>query len=137
VFINLCRLKDFILLIFIMNAKYYLSIIFFFVSIITNSQSVYRTPSGTKYHLSTCRMIKNVSHKISYKQAAELGLLPCKICSPRDATAQGFARKTKVGSKEAKGESKTKQCIGQTKKRMRCKHRTRNVNGYCAQHDPK
>lgn len=119
-----------------MKTKFHISVILLFVFITTQAQSVYRTPSGTKYHLSTCRMIKNVSHKISYRQAAELGLLPCKICTPKEVSAQGFASKIRVGSKEAKGESETKQCRGQTKKSTRCKHRTRNVNGYCAQHDP-
>jgi hypothetical protein len=119
-----------------MNTKFYFATIFLFVSISTNSQSVYRTPSGTKYHLSTCRMIKNVSHKISYQQAAELDLSPCKICKPKNVSAQSFANDTKVGAKEAKGISETKQCRGMTKNRARCRHKTRNVNGFCAQHDP-
>jgi hypothetical protein len=123
--------------IFIMKTKFYISVLFLFISITIQAQSVYRTPSGTKYHLSTCRMIKNVSHKISYEQAAELGLLACKICTPKEVSALGFASKIRVGSKEAKGESETQQCRGLTKKSMRCKHLTRNVNGYCAQHDPR
>ena len=102
-----------------MNTKFYFTIIFLFVSIITKSQSVYRTPSGTKYHLSTCHMIKNVSHKISYQQAAELDLSPCKICKPKNVSARSFANGTKVGAKEAKGISETKQCIAVKKNRTR------------------
>ena len=120
-----------------MKTKFYIFILFLFTSLTIRGQSVYRTPSGTKYHLSTCRMIKNVSHKISYEQAAELGLLACKICTPKEVTALSIASKIRVGSKEAQGESATQQCKGLTKKSMRCKHRTRNVNGYCAQHDPR
>ena len=29
------------------------------------AQTVYKTPSGSKYHLASCRMVKNVSSEIS------------------------------------------------------------------------
>ena len=51
------------------------------------SQTVFKTPSGAKYHLSTCRMVKNVSQEITVVEAKELGLTPCKICNPENIYA--------------------------------------------------
>jgi hypothetical protein len=36
-----------------------------------HAQIVYKTPSGSKYHLSNCRMVKNVSQKLSLADAAK------------------------------------------------------------------
>jgi hypothetical protein len=51
----------------------------FLLSISLKAQTVYKTPSGTKYHLPTCRMVKNVSDQITVSEAIALGLQPCKI----------------------------------------------------------
>lgn len=106
-------------------------ILFFFISTAAQCQDVYKTPSGKKYHLETCSMVKNVSEKITLIQAAEKGLEACKICRPAALpVSQNLVDK-------AKGESKTVQCKGLTKKGSRCLHKTSIGDGYCFQHRPK
>ena len=95
------------------------------------AQTVYKTPSGFKYHLSTCRMVKNVSEEISIAKARELGLGPCKICNPENIYGNNAPSVSK-----AQGESNTVQCKGMTKAGTRCKHMTKIGNGYCFQHQP-
>jgi hypothetical protein len=101
------------------------------VSFSLKAQAVYKTPSGKKYHLATCRMVKNVSEKITLFEARELGLEPCKICNPQTLGDSNDS------SNKAQGESTTVQCHGITKAGTRCKHRTSIANGYCFQHQPK
>ena len=57
-------------------------LILLLLSFSAKAQEVYKTPSGAKYHLATCSMVKNVSEKITLAEAAKLGLEPCKICAP-------------------------------------------------------
>ena len=96
----------------------------------TKAQDVYKTPSGAKYHLATCRMVKNVSEKITLAEAAKFGLGPCKICAP--VFVAGAIQKPKT----TQGQSATVQCSGYTKAGKRCKHMTGIGNGYCYQHQP-
>lgn len=109
-----------------------LKILFFLLIPITfNAQSVFKTPSGKKYHLGTCRMLNNVSQEISLSTAVELGLEPCKICNP------GFGNiSTNEPIKHPSGEKNTVQCKAMTKSGMRCRHMTSIANGYCFQHNP-
>jgi hypothetical protein len=95
-----------------------------------HAQDVYKTPSGKKYHLASCRMVENVSEKISIQKAVELGLEPCKICKP------DFLVKQTVTNKKLQGQNTTVQCKGYTKADARCKHMTSIGNGYCYQHQP-
>ena len=104
---------------------------FLFISVATTAQKVYKTPSGAKYHLGSCRMVENVSEEISLERAAELGLTPCKICKPTDYKTLGL-----TSSNTARGQNATVQCKGVTKKGSRCKHMTSIANGYCFQHNP-
>jgi hypothetical protein len=94
------------------------------------AQTVFKTPSGAKYHLATCRMVKNVSEEISVSKAKELGLQPCKICNPQNIYAAGTT------PHKAQGQNVTVQCKGFTKAGSRCKHMTSIANGYCYQHQP-
>lgn len=112
--------------------KYLISILLF-TSLSFYGQTVYRTPSGTKYHLSSCRMVKNVSSGLEVRDALETGLQPCKICNPPRAAIYGIAS----GSKKVNGTNKGNQCLGITKAGTRCKHYTRIGNDYCFQHTPK
>ena len=96
-----------------------------------NAQNVFKTPSGKKYHNSSCHTVKNVSQEITLVEAVNLGLAPCKICKPVNLTQTIFA------PNKAKGEANTVQCRGKTKKGTRCKHMTKIGNGYCFQHVPK
>jgi hypothetical protein len=93
------------------------------------SQAVYKTPSGKKYHLATCHMVKNVSSKIFLAEANELGLTACLICKPASLSPQPFI-------KPVQGTSTTVKCSGLTKAGNRCRHRTSIANGYCYQHQP-
>jgi len=97
----------------------------------SKSQVVYKTPSGTKYHLATCRMVNNVSKQLPLSEAIQAGLDPCKICKPpiQESPIQS-------PRKNAKGQSNTVQCRGVTKAGTRCKHKTSIANGYCFQHNP-
>jgi hypothetical protein len=95
------------------------------------AQTVYKTPSGQKYHLASCHMVKNVSEAIDLKEAIKIGLEPCKICKPATVTTQPII------AKKPQGQGKTTtQCQGYTKAGTRCKHMTSIANGYCYQHQP-
>ena len=74
-------------------------------------------------------MVENVSQAISFDEAAQLGLDPCKICKPEVVKSQG-------NSNTAKGTNLTVQCKGLTKAGTRCKHMTSIANGFCFQHNP-
>ncbi|MCD8340945.1 MAG: hypothetical protein LUC87_02185 [Clostridiales bacterium] len=43
---------------------------------------VYVTESGEKYHLSTCRYVKDGGIALSLAEAKEQGYEPCKVCCP-------------------------------------------------------
>src|SRR5436190_4863383 len=90
------------------------------------SQNVFKTPSGSKYHLYNCRMVKNVSEEITRQQARDLGLQSCKICMPQNIYTSGTTAPHK-----AQGENTTVRCKGYTKSGTRCKHMTSIANGYC------
>lgn len=110
--------------------KFLLLILLFTLQL--HAQNVYKTPSGNKYHLSTCRMVKNVSSSISLQKALEIGLLPCKICSPPVSNAYGLVSKPK----KTNGVNSKNRCKGTTKAGTRCKHYTSIGNDYCYQHLP-
>lgn len=110
----------------------YISLLILFLSINLYSQAVYKTPSGKKYHLRSCRMVKNVSTLLSVGSATSKGLEPCKICKPPQISSQGLL---KVPSK-AKGINNLSRCKGKTKLGRRCKRKTRIGNDYCFQHLP-
>lgn len=95
-----------------------------------SAQTFYKTPSGKKYHLADCHMVKNVSEAITLEQAIKLNLEPCKICKPDQAPVSNKPLK------QPAGQSKTVQCHGLTKAGTRCKHMTSIANGYCFQHQP-
>lgn len=54
----------------------FLVLFLFTVHGIGTAQTVYKTPSGKKYHTATCRYVKNVSHKLSIKEARSNRLGP-------------------------------------------------------------
>lgn len=104
-------------------------IILLLLSLSGKGQTVYKTPSGKKYHLESCRMVNNVSSEITLAEASALGLEPCRICRPKPLLIQGSNHK-------AKGVNRTVQCSGITKKGTRCRRMTSIANGYCFQHNP-
>src|SRR5436190_1506013 len=76
------------------------------LSVSLKAQMVYKTPSGAKYHLGNCRMVKNTSQQINISKAVELGLQPCKICKPPGVPALSSPLN------KANGEAETVQCKG-------------------------
>jgi methylphosphotriester-DNA--protein-cysteine methyltransferase len=100
------------------------------LSVSLKAQTVYKTPSGAKYHLADCRMVKNVSEQITVAEARESGLQPCKICKPVNIYS------STTTSNKAQGQGTSSQCKGMTKSGTRCRHMTRIANGYCFQHQP-
>jgi hypothetical protein len=100
------------------------------ITVSITAQTVFKTPSGQKYHLASCRMVKNVSQEITVAGAKELDLEPCKICNPQNIY-NGAPPPHK-----AQGQNITVQCNGYTKAGNRCKHMTSIANGYCYQHQP-
>ena len=113
-----------------MLKKLIISLIFISISLVANSQTVFKTPSGEMYHLASCRMVKNVSQEITTSEARESGLQPCKICKPQNIYSGSPT------PHKAQGENETVQCNGFTKAGNRCKHKTSIANGYCYQHQP-
>ena len=110
--------------------KFGLIIISILTSIGINAQDIYKTPSGKKYHLSTCRMVENVSKKIlGDEEIGQYNLKPCKICNPPFKT-----QLTPSSHNKAVGEATSVQCKGYTQKGTQCKHKTSLANGYCYQH---
>lgn len=103
------------------------------VSLNFSAQTVYRTPSGSKYHLGSCRMVKNVSAKLSVESAQRNGLLPCGICRPPFRSGFGIMS---APQKKPAGTNAANRCRGITKSGTRCKRNTRIGNDYCFQHLP-
>lgn len=113
--------------------KYLISILLC-LALHLEGQTVYRTPSGAKFHLASCRMVKNVSSGLTIHEALEIGLQPCKICNPVTVSSvYGIVSKPK----KTHGVNKGNQCLGITKAGARCRHYTRIGNDYCFQHGPK
>ena len=103
-----------------------------FLCLHLSGQDLYKTPSGAKYHLASCRMVENVSKKLV--NAGDIGgynLSPCKICKPSQPNT--IVTLYASGNKAA-GESSSQRCKGYTKNGSRCQHMTRIANGYCYQH---
>jgi len=101
-----------------------------------NAQSVYKTPSGNRYHLYECRMVDNVSKKLSLREAAkEYGLSPCKICTPPTYHGQNLNPDRR---NKATGKCTSVRCKGYAKSAGRqCLRYTKMCNGYCFQHNPR
>lgn len=57
-------------------------LIFVLLSVNTFAQTVYKTPSGEKYHAQTCRYVKNVSTAMDISEAQSKGFSACKQCKP-------------------------------------------------------
>lgn len=111
-------------------------VFFTFNSVYGFGQTVYKTPSGNKFHTSTCRFVKNVSNQLSIDQAFAKGLSPCSICKPSTSSSNRISTGgLGIKSNEVKGTSSATQCKGKTKAGARCKRTTKNINGYCFQHE--
>ncbi|MCK0131153.1 DUF5763 domain-containing protein [Flavobacteriaceae bacterium F08102] len=96
------------------------------------AQNIYKTPSGKKYHLSSCRMVENVSKKLIGKSDIQkYHLTPCKICKPKPQNGNRFSSSS---TNKAVGTAESVRCKGITAKGSRCLHKTKLANGFCYQH---
>ena len=112
---------------------YYSIFLILFVSNSLNSQTIYKTPSGAKYHRESCKHVNNVSKALTVSEAVKIGLQPCKVCNPPVSSIQNFV----TPQNKAKGEGQAVRCKAKTKQGTRCKRMTRIANSYCFQHQPK
>ena len=97
------------------------------------AQTVYKTPSGSKYHLAECRMVKNVSSSLTLDKVLRSGLTPCKICRPPFQRTLGIVSVPK----KTPGVNSVNRCSARTKAGTRCKRNTKIGNNFCFQHVPK
>lgn len=108
-----------------------------FLAIVQAQQSdiVYHTPSGTRYHTAKCHMVDNTSNGITRAEALKREMKPCTFCKPDEnkntLEPQVITPIIKPGQKE-----QASQCLGNTLEGVRCKRPTKNANGYCFQHLP-
>ena len=118
--------------------KFWFLFILVCLQVSASGQTVYRTPTGKKYHTAECRSVKNVSHSLSLREAKSLGLEACKFCLSTVGKISSTKRLSLVGTKSATkkpaGTDKGNQCRGTTKKGTRCRHYTRIGNDFCFQH---
>ncbi len=96
--------------------------------------AVYKTPHGKKYHLGSCRMVENVSEKLSKQDIRIHNLGPCSFCHPPIEIGE-HARFVPEDKSVQIGERV--RCNGVTQKGKRCKRHTTLANGHCWQHHPK
>ncbi|MGI6433219.1 MAG: thermonuclease family protein [Sphaerochaetaceae bacterium] len=64
----------------------------FFVVSLLSAQTVFVTPTGTKYHNSWCPTIKQTATELSLVQAGERFYEPCQICQPPVANTKKLYR---------------------------------------------
>ena len=108
-----------------------LFVIYLLTSCNLKSQVVYKTPSGEKYHLASCRMVENVSKKIVDPKITKL--TPCSFCKP--PIKNKLISNLSTSDKSSGRKPITSQCKGIAKSTgKRCKHMTSIGNGYCYQH---
>jgi len=98
----------------------------------TEGQTVYRTPTGKKYHTSS--HYPN-SSPIALSDALKLGLGPCSICKPQPGSNSDTRSDIRIAEpSNTKTSTRSVQCRGTTKAGQRCKRVTTDPSGYCYQH---
>tara|TARA_Y100000815_G_scaffold167337_1_gene151912 strand:+ start:1779 stop:2156 length:378 start_codon:yes stop_codon:yes gene_type:complete len=119
--------------------KNLLSILFLVIGLSCQSQTqeVYITKTGEKYHTENCRYLKTSKIVITLEKALENGYEACKVCNPiRRSNSNIESSRSLISTQASKEPSKSQsvQCSGKTKKGLRCKRITTNSNGRCYQH---
>jgi hypothetical protein len=110
-------------------------ILFVVFSLITFSQTVYVTKSGTKHHTEECKYAKN-GKAIDLKDVSP-SFAPCTLCNASKLTknselGQTSTTKEKIIQKEKTGGGR---CQGTTKKGAQCKRNAKAGSKYCWQHE--
>ncbi len=68
-------------------------ILMLFFVVNANSQTVYITETGKKYHAKNCSLVTSGKKGISLEEAKKKGLNPCKICKIEDIIAEDKKKK--------------------------------------------
>ncbi|MFK7750884.1 MAG: hypothetical protein AB8B65_21015 [Kordia sp.] len=114
-------------------------IVIFLVSSSVISQTVYTTKSGSKYHKSSCKYLKDSRKEFTIKKAESLGFTACEICK---STTKNISSKSVENKERAKSPEKPKtnkrktasQCRGKKKSGERCQNQTKNIDKRCYLH---
>lgn len=116
--------------------RYAITFILFFRLLFPNegvvAQSVYVTPTGSKYHLENCSYARTANQILSISEANSRGYTPCSRCKPTEGKARlDYGQDPNIS---AYGCSSVR-CRGYAKtQNRRCKRMTKNCNQYCFQH---
>ena len=109
------------------------------------------TRTGAKYHVCTCRYLRQGSFEITLAEATKRGYTACSVCKPQQledeeenadnvetaGSSGSNSTPVKTAPRTSGGNERTttsRQCSGITKSGQRCKRMTTAANGRCYQH---
>jgi hypothetical protein len=116
-----------------MKAKIVLVLAGLLLFLKVNSQTVYITNTGEKYHRGTCHYLSKSKNAIELQEAINQGYGACKICKPPQTVSKKAEVKEDKVSKPGNNATSS-QCSATTQKGSRCKRMTTSSNGKCWQH---
>jgi hypothetical protein len=119
----------------VLMKRHLLLFLFILIAFASQAQTVYKTKTGSKYHIQSCSYLKSSFETTVAKAQAE-GLTACSVCRPSAGTtsapSNAYQNDSRVQSTTSS--SGSVQCAGTTKAGARCKRMTTNANGRCYQH---
>lgn len=120
--------------------KHILLFLFILFAVVCQAQTVYKTKTGSKYHVQSCHYLKS-SFETTVAQAEADGLTACSICKPSSGNStvpyNSFKSTGNIqtgSSPSSSASSGSTQCTGTTKAGARCKRMTTSSTGRCYQH---
>lgn len=120
--------------------KYVFLLTLLLLAFICQAQTVYKTKTGSKYHVQTCHYLKSYIQTTVAEAQAE-GLSPCSVCSPSARSSsnslnayQNSESGKSLNTYSSSTSTESVQCSGTTKAGARCKRKTTSSNGRCYQH---
>jgi hypothetical protein len=118
-----------------MRSVYPYLILFLFIAATLNTQKVYITKSGTKYHNSDCKYLSKSKIEIDLKTAKEKAYDACELCF-KDSIQE--AKSTKTETTKVKDEKVVEQqCKALTQSGKQCSRKASKGSKYCWQHKKK
>ncbi len=101
-----------------------------------NSNVVYVTKSGTKYHKAECVCLSKSKIETTLNVACEKGYEPCSNCEPKPAKTDALTASDTANSgiRTVKQTGTLTQCTAKTKAGTQCKRNTSDPSGKCYQH---
>ncbi len=82
--------------------RYILTIIIFVFYVKLNSQTVYVTESGKKYHAKNCQLAKTGKKGITLSEAMKIGYEACKNCKADKISVANKKEKVKIDTTKGK-----------------------------------